>query len=160
MQWIESILKQLDRSHGNDPPVPMGCHPPWEVSRHGRAMAAPWQAETSSQQMAALQRRHERMQRLEHDFAEERRMREANKGTMEMELLQHRRPGGAGEGMPVDGGQGRLMGWWGGEEVIDIMVRYGYKMLIDVISFEVMIHDGYSLCTRIAEANPCPTNIF
>eukprot|EP00438_Fugacium_kawagutii_P011455 Skav234945 [mRNA] locus=scaffold2817:42584:45066:- [translate_table: standard] len=37
-------------------------------------------AETSSQQMAALQRRHERMQRLEHDFAEERRMREANKG--------------------------------------------------------------------------------
>lgn len=76
------------------------------------------QAETSSQQMAALQRRHERMQRLEHDFAEERRMREANKGTMEMELVQQRRPEeNTGEGWGW--WPGTADGGWGGSEVID-----------------------------------------
>lgn len=92
------------------------------------------QAETSSQQMAALQRRHERMQRLEHDFVEERRMREANKGTMEMELVQQRRPEeNTGK---VDGGLGRLMGWWlgGRSEVIDSMVVVcGVKLLNSVM---------------------------
>jgi len=49
------------------------------------------EAETSSQQMAALQRRHERMQNLEHSFAEERRMREQQASSAEMELMQQRK---------------------------------------------------------------------
>lgn len=40
--------------------------------------------------MAALQRRHERMQNLEHGFAEERRMREQQASSAEMELMQQR----------------------------------------------------------------------
>jgi len=40
--------------------------------------------------MAALQRRHERMQNLEHSFAEERRMREQQASSAEMELMQQR----------------------------------------------------------------------
>ena len=48
------------------------------------------QAETSSQQLALLQRRQERMQRLEHDFAEERRAREAMRSGMELEMMQQR----------------------------------------------------------------------
>lgn len=54
------------------------------------------QAETSSQQLALLQRRQDRMQRLEHDFAEERRAREAVRSGMELEMMQQRWGGNHG----------------------------------------------------------------
>ena len=49
------------------------------------------EAETSSWQMQVLQRRHERIQRLEQEFGDERRMREQSATNLDYELMQQRK---------------------------------------------------------------------
>mmetsp|Transcript_64549 Transcript_64549/g.151706 ORF Transcript_64549/g.151706 Transcript_64549/m.151706 type:complete len:447 (-) Transcript_64549:150-1490(-) len=49
------------------------------------------EAETSSWQMQVLQKRHERIQRLEQEFGEERRMREQSANNLDYELVQQRK---------------------------------------------------------------------